>query len=167
MKRALIIIICTLAASLMWGCFKDVVDYTNYHTAIYLQTSTDGNFTPAADVETYAFWVDTTQWRIASWEDAAAHRITNKLTGETLDTPDVYGTFNASEEYQSSIHLDKKISMIVMVCPESQIYAYRKYELPENLAEVLTKLYIATWKPSHSMAGWRIVNQFYTPPTKE
>lgn len=167
MKRALIIICITLAASLMWGCFKDVVDYTNYNTAIYVQTSSDGSFKPATDIEAYAFGVDTTQWRIASWEDAVAHRITNKLTGETLDTPDAFGSFNASQEYQSSIHLDKEVSMIVMVCPETQVYAYRKYTLPENLAEVFTKLYIATWKSSHNMAGWRIVNPFYTPAAKQ
>lgn len=167
MKRALILIICALAASLMWGCFKDVVDYTNYHTAIYEQTTTNGSFKPATDVETYAYWVDTTEWSVMSWEDAVAHRITNKLTGETRENPDAYGTFNASDEYQSNIRLDRHISMIVMVCPQMQIYAYRKYELPENLADVYTKFYITSWRASHNSAGWRVVNQFYTPPVQE
>ena len=165
MKRTLIIICAALAVSLMWGCFKDVVDYTIYNTAIYEQKSTDGSYLPATNVETYAYWVDTTQWTIKSWDDAVAHRITNKITGETMDTPDAFGSFNASEEYQSSIRLDKKVSMIVMVCPETQIYAYRKYVLPENLGEVLTKLYITTWRASHNVAGWRVVNQYYTPTT--
>jgi hypothetical protein len=167
MKRTLIIICSLLAVSLMWGCFKDVVDYTVYNTAIYEQTTTDGSFKPATDVDTYAYWVDTTQWTIKSWDDAVARRITNKLTGETREMPDAYGSFNASDEYQSSIRLDKKVSMIVMVCPETRIYAYRKYDLPDNLAEVNTKFYITSWRASHSSAGWRVVNQFYTPPAKE
>ncbi len=166
MKRVLIFITAVIAASLMWGCFKDVVDYTIYNTAIYEQASSDGDFLPATDVETYAYWVDTTEWRIASWEDAVAHRITNKITGEQKDTPDAFGTFNASESYQSSIRLNHS-AMIVMVCPQAKVYAYRKYELAENLEQVLTKLYIATWRPSHSTAGWRIVNPFYTPPTDD
>ena len=36
-----------------------------------------------------------------------------------------------------------------------------------NLASVDTKLYIALWRQTHNIAGWRIVNEFYTPPTKE
>ena len=36
-----------------------------------------------------------------------------------------------------------------------------KYELPINLASVDTKLYMASWRPSHSSSGWRVVNDFY------
>jgi hypothetical protein len=163
MKRVLIMVCALLAVSLLWGCFKDVVNYTIYKTAIYEQPSNDVSYTPATDVETYAYWVDTTEWKIASWEDAMAHRITNKTTGEQRDTPDAFGSFNASEEYQSSIRLDHS-AMMVMLFPEAKVYAYRKYELPENLAEVTTKLYIATWRPSYNSAGWRVENRFYTPP---
>ncbi|MBO7331567.1 MAG: hypothetical protein J6U52_07240 [Alistipes sp.] len=165
MRKALIIITATLIASAMCGCFKDVVDYTFYNIAIYEQTSTDDPFTPATDVETYAFNVDTTEWRVASYDDALAHRITNKLTGEVKSDPDAFGSFNASETYQCSIRLDAPISMIIMICPQSQIYAYRNYELPENLAQVDTKLYLGLWRPSHNAAGWRVVNQYYSPPT--
>ena len=160
-------IICTLlAASLMWGCFKDVVDYTIYKTAIYEQTSNDVNFKHATDVDTYAYWVDTTEWKIASWEDAVACRITNKTTGEQLDSPDAFGSFNPSEEYQSTIRLDRT-AMIVMLFPQYKVYAYRKYELPENLAEALTKLYVGMWRPSHNAAGWRVVTKDFTPPIPE
>jgi hypothetical protein len=59
------------------------------------------------------------------------------------------------------------MSMIVMVFPQSQIYAYRNYPMPENLAQVDTKFYVAQWRPSHNFAGWRVVNPFYTPPTTQ
>lgn len=167
MRHKLSIITVALCAALMCGCFKDVIDYTNFNTAIYEQATTTGSYVRATDVEMYAYAVDTTEWRIASYEDALAHRITNKTTGEVLTEPDAYGSFNPSNEYQSSIRLDAPISMLVVVCPESKIYGYRNYELPENLASVDTKLYIALWRQTHNIAGWRIVNEFYTPPTKE
>lgn len=165
-----------LMSALLCGCFKDVVDYTIFNTVIYEQATTDGSYTRAQEVEMYAFAADTTEWKIASYEDALAHRITNKLTGEVKSDPEAFGSFNASEQYQCSIRLDaassvpatrgKRCTMLVLVCPESKIYAYRRYELPENLDHVDTKLYIALWRPSHTSAGWRVVNEFYTPPTQ-
>lgn len=167
MKRTMTIITAIILSSLFCGCFDDVIDYTDYNTAIYEQATTDGSFIHAQHVETYAFAADTNEWKIASYEDAVAHRITNKKTGEVKSDPDAFGAFNSSQEYQSSIRLEAPISMIVMVLPNSEIYAYRNYELPENLDHVDTKLYIALWRQSHNSAGWRIVNEGYTPPTPQ
>ncbi|MBQ2033986.1 MAG: hypothetical protein II217_06380, partial [Alistipes sp.] len=99
-------------------------------------------------------------------EDALARRITNKTTGKTLTEPDAVATFDANEEYQATIRLEAEISMLVTVNPTLKLYAYRKYPLPENLPSVDTKLYMASWRPSHSLSGWRIVNEFYAPPTQ-
>lgn len=167
MRKALIIITATLLSTLLCGCFKEVISYTLFRTAIYEQATTDGGYIHSTDAEVYAFYADTTEWKIASWEDALAHRITNKLTGEVKSDPDVFGSFNSSDEYQSSILLEAPMSMIVMVFPQSQIYAYRNYPMPENLAQVDTKFYVALWRPSHNFAGWRVVNPFYTPPTTQ
>lgn len=167
MKKGVIIIATLIFASMLCGCYEDVVNYTTYNTALYEQSYTNGPFTAVQNAEVYAFAVDTTEWKIASYEDAINHCITNKLTGEKRNNPDAYGSFNPSQEYQSSILLEQKISMIITVLPESSIYAYRKYELPENLEKVDTKLYIATWRQSHNSAGWRIVNEGYTPPSAE
>ena len=164
MKRILTIIALALAASLMWGCFKDVVDYTFYNIAIYEQTSTDDPFTRATDVETYAFSVDTTEWSVLSYDDAVAGRITNKTTGEVLSTPDVAGTFDAQLPYPVSMRLEQPISMLVVVNPTLRLYAYRKYELPENLPSVDTKLYMASWRATHSSSGWLVKNDFYSAP---
>lgn len=166
MRKGLTIIIATLLSTLLCGCFKEVINYTLFRTAIYEQATTDGSYTRVTEAEVYAFYADTTEWKIASWEDALEHRITNKLTGEVLTDPDVFGSFNPSDDYQSSIMLEAPVSMIVMVFPQSEMYAYRNYDLPENLAQVDTKLYVAQWRPSHNIAGWRVVNPFYTPPTQ-
>jgi hypothetical protein len=152
---------------MLQGCFKDVVEYTDYRIAAYEQTESNGEFLRSTDLETYAFYVDTTEWTIKSYEDALARRITNKTTGKTLTEPDAIGEFYADEEYQVTIRLEAETSMLVCVNPTLKLYAYRKYQLPINLPTVDTKLYMASWRPSHPMSGWRVVNDFYAPPTEE
>ena len=50
---------------------------------------------------------------------------------------------------------------MVIVDREHKIYALRQYKKPENLADVYTKLYIATWRPTHNASGWSVINEFY------
>lgn len=149
------------------GCFKSVVTYTRFNVAVYNQTEADAEFVRARDIDAYAYYVDTTEWRVASYEDAVAGRITNKLTGEVLDAPDAIGSFNSSQEFQTSIVLTEGLSMIVTVNPELRLYAYRSYELPVNLPQVDTRLYMASWRPTHTSSGWVVVNRFYEPETPE
>lgn len=151
----------------LYSCFKETVGYTRYNLAIYVQADADEAFSPAKDVDSYAFAVDTTEWYIASWEDAVAHRITNKTTGETIEEPSAYGEFNSSQEYQATILVNKPISMLVVVNPELKLYAYRNYELPVNLPDIYAKLYMAAWRPTHNSSGWTIVNRFYAEPSDE
>ncbi len=152
---------------LLQGCFKDVVEYTDFRISVYDQTESNGEFERSTDLETYAFYVDTTEWTVKSYEDALARRITNKTTGKTLTEPDAIGEFYADDEYQVTIRLESETSMLVVVNPTLKLYAYRNYKLPINLPAVDTKLYMASWRPSHPMSGWRIVNDFYAPPTQE
>lgn len=168
MKTGLIYIICLVACvTLLQGCFKDVVSYTDYRICVYDQSVSNGEFTRSTELETYAFYVDTTEWTVKSYEDAVARRITNKTTGETKTTPDAEGTFSSEEEYQASVRLESEISMLVLVNPTLKLYAYRKYKLPVNLPVVDTKLYMASWRASHSTSGWLIKNDFYAPPTND
>lgn len=152
---------------MLQGCFKDVINYTDYRIAAYEQTESNGEFLRSTDLETYAFYVDTTEWTIKSYEDALARRITNKKSGKTLTEPDAIGEFYADDEYQVTIRLESEMSMLVVVNPTLKLYAYRNYKLPINLPAVDTKLYMASWRQSHSVAGWRVVNDFYAPPTEE
>ena len=154
-------IVLIFAGATLSGCFKQLVAYTVLNVAIYEQTEQEGPTPRAADILSYAYYVDTVDWRIASWEDALAGRITNKLTGEVLSTPDVLGDFNSTADFQMSIELNQKISMVVAVDPELKVYAYRKYELPINLDRVNAKLYLSNWKRSHTNSGWWVVNPFY------
>ncbi|MBQ6581118.1 MAG: hypothetical protein IIX32_03870 [Alistipes sp.] len=161
------IVLLVVGAASLHSCFKDVVSYTDFNIAVYDQSVADGEIQPSTAVETYAYYVDTAEWSVLSYEDALAHRITNKTTGEVLSTPDVVGTFDASLPYPASIRLEQPISMMVLVNPSLKLYAYRKYELPVNLPAVDTKLYMASWRMSHSSSGWMIRNDFYVAPSGE
>lgn len=162
MKRFFSIALVTVAvATTLWGCFKEVVGYTYYNIAIYEQTEQNGPTPRATEVYAYAYYVDTTEWRIASWDDAVAFRITNKTTGQVREVPDEIGEFTPGEFFPMSIFINKKISMLVVVDTNLKMYAYRKYELPINLAKVDTKLYLSAWKRSHTASGWQIRNPFF------
>lgn len=155
------------AALLAAGCFKSVVTYTRYTAAIYNQTAESGAYSRARMIDSYAYYVDTTEWRVASYEDAVAGIITNKSTGEQRSVPDVLGSFNSSKEYSMSIILQQELSMIVVVNPELKLYAYRSYELPENLESVATKLYMCSWRRTYASSGWVVVNEFYVETSDE
>lgn len=167
MKRLKHIAFVVLGAVLLHSCFKDVVSYTDFNIVVYDQSVADGEFTLATAVETYAYYVDTTEWSVLTYEDALARRITNKTTGEVRSTPDVEGTFDVALPYPASVRLEQPISMLVLVNPTLRLYAYRKYELPINLATVDTKLYMASWRGTHSSSGWLVKNDFYKAESEE
>ena len=150
-----------VTALALHSCFKDTVSYTRFNLAVYDQVDSEAAFSHAEELDTYAFYADTTEWYIASWEDAVAHRITNKTSGQTLDMPDVVGEFNPEEQYQTTLLVEQPVSMLVVVNPALKLYAYRKYELPENLPDIYAKLYMAAWRPTHNSSGWIVVNRFY------
>ena len=163
MKRKINILhlVVAVAALCCVGCYKSVVNYTIFSVAVKVQADDKSDYAKAQDLYTYAYYADSTDWRIASYEDACQKVLTNKLTGEKREVPDVYGEMNPSNEYQLSMVINEPMTMMVIVDPANKVYAYRNYELPKNLEHVDTKLYIAAWKPSHSSGGWRIVNEFY------
>ncbi len=158
---ALALALCTV------GCYENTVSYTIFRTAVKIQSTEGGDYVGARDLYTYAYYVDTTEWRIANYDDACNMIITNKLSGERRETPDVYGEMNPSSEYQLSMVINEPLTLMVVVDPANKIYAYRPFTLPINLPQIDTKLYIAAWRNSHSTGGWRVVNEFYKAPQPE
>lgn len=153
--------VAAFAAATLTGCFKKESYDTIYRIAVYNQNVSTEAPTRAADLESYAFYVDTTLWRIASWQDALAHVITNKENPSlTLSQPDVVGTFDAEADFQVALPLTQPMSMLVVVDRANSMYAYRKYLSPINIESILTQLHIYAWKPTYSANGWRIVNPF-------
>lgn len=160
MRRFFYITIVALAMSLS-SCFKETVDYTRFNLMVQEQNIKDGEFAPASHLESYVYYADTTYWRIADYEAAVECRLTNKKTGEQRTQPDVVASAGLDEAYPISLELREQMCLMVIVDREHKIYALRQYKKPENLADVYTKLYIATWRPTHSASGWSVINEFY------
>ena len=163
MKRSLRYIVCLLAVvPMLQGCFKDVVEYTDYRIAAYEQTESNGEFLRSTDLETYAFYVDKgTKWEVKTWDDALNHVITNKDNANlVLTTPDVYGIYDNSAEYQITLELWSQYTFIVVVDKTNKIYATRFYETPVNLAEVMVQLHLYAYKKSGTANGWDMTNPY-------
>lgn len=165
MKKFFFIAFVALSMGLS-SCFKETVDYTNFNLMVQEQTSNQGEYAPATHLETYVYYADTTQWKIADYEAAVARRLTNKKSGEVRTEPDVVASAGADENYPICLELRQEWCLMVIVDQEHRIYAIRQYQKPENLAEVYAKLYIATWRQTYNASNWRVINQFYEKETE-
>lgn len=147
------------AALLSTSCFKKESYDTLFRIAVYNQNVSGEPLTRATDLESYAFYVDTAMWRIASWEDALAHVITDKSNPSVkLSVPDAVGIFDAGADFQVTLPLTAPMSMLVVVDKANSTYAYRKYESPINLPEIFAQLHMYAWRRTYNANGWRIVN---------
>jgi len=112
-------------------------------------------------LKAYAFAADTTEWRLASYDDAVSGILTSKSDPElTRDTPE----FNAYETDEAGLYrftADRSPLMLVVVDRTHKRYAYVKREI--DLAgeesptfDVLFRLWRQGWIVEEN--GWRIVN---------
>lgn len=156
------ILVIIIALTVAVGCFKEEKQGTVMKVAVYTQNTADDAIIKATDLESYAFYVDKdSKWEVTTWEDALAHRITNKeRPAEQLTEPDVIGTFDAEAEYQVRLELWAPTVFAVIVDRANKMYATRLYETPINLPTVDTKLHIYAWKKSGAVNGWDVINPF-------
>ena len=160
------ILVCFLVAITATSCFKEEKQGTAMRIAVYSQNVESDPIMKATDLEAYAFWVEKNDnWEVATWEDALERRITNKdNTSLTRTNPDEIGLFDPEAEYQVRLELWSLYTFAVIVDKANRIYAYRKYETPMNLAEVLTQLHLYAWRKSGTANGWNVINPFPDEP---
>ena len=145
------------------GCLKDEKQGTTMHIALYSQNvAGDPVVKTTSEVEAYAFWIEkNSDWSVASWEDALDRRITNtKTPSQQLSTPDVVGVYTPEAEYQLSIELWTRCAFIVVVDKTNEVYAYRKYDTPMNLANTYVQLHLYASRNSGNANGWNSINPF-------
>ncbi len=162
-------ILTAVAATLLVGCFKSVSYDTTYIIKPLAQAESGGVYTPFAGLTAFAYGVDTTEWRVASYEDALAGRITNKSTDQTQSTPDAISEAIEIEGLSDCIALNISAPTIMVVAVDvaNKIYAYRQQSLGKNLPQLFTTFVLRTWRlPKQRVyadSDWIIVNDFYTP----
>lgn len=166
MRRFSYIAICLVAALALVSCFKDEVRGTVMRIAVYSQNLSTDPIVKASDLESYAFAIgENDNWKVASWEDALDHRITNvDRPSEVLTAPDYTGTFDAEAEYQVELDVRSEVVFMVVVDRSNKLYATRKYETPINLPIVHTQLHLYAWRKSGNANGWAVVNPFPDEP---
>lgn len=123
-------------------------------------------------LKAYAFAADTTEWRIASYDDAAAGVLTSKNDpGVTRETPE-FNAYETNEAGRYRMTVDRSPLMVVVVDRTHRRYAYAKREVDltgeSPLFEVVFRLWRTAW--IYEEQGWRVVDPERAPapePTPE
>lgn len=165
MKRTLY----TLLASvlLLTSCFKDVDENTLYIIKPMVQTSSGGLNEPLGGVAAYAFVADTTNWTVASYEEALQGIITSKNNpSEKISTPvaEALGCDTEGMTDRIQLSLPPQSLMLVAIDTANRLYAYTQVEMEQNIGSLYVTLIFKTWKNSTAWKeGWSFYAPFYTP----
>ena len=173
MKRAFAIVVMALALT---GCFKKVGFNTTMILYPKVQEVSNGTFGVAEGVEAYAYYVSSEDWKVLSYEDAVAKIITNEKTGETKNEPSVEALPYADEGEETDalgrlkLKTNKQRVLLVAFYPAAEMWAYRHYEVGENLPTTTMKFHFRVWKDVQYVdSGWTFNKKpvVQTPETPE
>lgn len=142
--------------------------YLDCYIAPSVQAEEGGETTEPSKLKAYAYAVDTTAWRIASYVDAAACVITSKNDpSQTRSNPN----FTASKEESGDYGMEVSSStlMVVVVDQTNEVYAYSKQEVDLDGEPVTFPIVFRTWRPEYLYVeeGWRVVNEKNADPEQE
>lgn len=166
------IIIAAIVGLMLAGCFKTLSYKTMYVLKPLVQTESSGEIVTLANVKSYAFAVDTTDWYVASYEDALAGIITSKKSSsERITTPiGISGPFEPIDGAPASVNwiqmsVESPMIMVVAIDTEHKIYGYRNQQLEVNVPWLYVTVIFHPWKPAkkYENGAWLMVNEFYTP----
>ena len=121
----------------------------------------------ATQMQVYAYAADTTQWYIASYEDARNGKITYKSDSTQTRIAPTYQAYRESSGLYGMTVTATPL-MVVVVDRTNRLYAYSKQE--PDLAgasptyPVTFRLWRETWISVEE--GWRIVNDAFQPEKK-
>ena len=158
MKKIILIVISALGLT---GCFKKVGFDTELILYPKVQVTSKDDFTVAEGVTAYAYYVSSEDWKVLSYEDAVAKVITNSVSGATKNEPDVDSTPYAAEGEpidelgRVRLKTTKQHLMLVAIYPTAEMFAYRHYEVGENLPITTMKFHFRPWKQGEYIdSGW-------------
>lgn len=136
------------------GCFKKVTNATTVVVKSLVEQTSGGDRTPSEGVVAYAYYIDGAELSIASYDDALAKRVTT-AEGEERTAPDVEG--EPYEKYETGCYTAlplKKTALIVVVEPQTKMYACMVKRLTaENLPQTFLTLIFHSWKDKEYTEG--------------
>ncbi len=165
-KYILTLILCT-AALLGVGCQKDVSFQTNIVLKAWGQQSSGGELHKLHDVLLYGCVADTTQYTVATYEDALAGRLTHKRDGSVLEAQFAGMECNLDDFGRTMIMPAPEAPslLILVVDRENRLYGYTQQQMVENLPYMYISTKFQIWKESAAYKDgvWWFFNPFYTP----
>lgn len=145
------------------GCFKKVTLDCRYNVRPYFQAESGGVAVQGENTIAYAFAADTTQWTVASYDDALNGVLTSKTSGEKRTDALVRAE---QEEQMVVLQLTVTPVTIIVVDTEHRLFAWRMTEVAENLPDLYVSV---TWRPwstkkQYIEGPWRMNNEAYVAP---
>lgn len=162
-RKGLFALAAVAFAAMLGGCFKKVVLDCRYNIRPYIQMESGGEVALAEGVVAYAFMVDTTQWTVASYEDALNGVLTSKTTGEKRSD----ATERAVQQNDTvALQLKATPATIIVVDPINKLYGWRMTEVAENLPNLYVSITFRPWsvKKAYVEGPWRMNNEAYVAP---
>ncbi|MDE5815415.1 MAG: hypothetical protein K2H42_03880 [Alistipes sp.] len=170
-----------LSALALASCIKEGRYDTTYILRPQVQSQSVDAAEPLAGVIAYAYNVDTLNWGIASYADAAAGIVTRKddptqqLTepivravpyNGTLGTPESSGEPTVDVATWLQMPFGRSACMVVAVDPANRLYGYTMQQPQLNLPRLYVSVVFQTWREgtSYKNGTWSFYNEFYTPP---
>ena len=122
------------------------------------------------NVKVMAFAADTTEWRIASYDDAVGGMLTSKQDEQITRSNPEYNGYETNEKGTFRLKVGASPLMVVVVDRTHRMYAYSKQtvDLESDLTptfSVLFRPWLTAWISEEN--GWRVVNPEYEPETEE
>lgn len=176
MKRAIFHLPLLLAALSFISCLKEGKYDTTCVLKPSVQTQSVDPAEPSEGVLSYAYDVDTLDWGIASYADAAAGIITRKddPAQRMTDPADLAVPYagkigedgTAAPAGWLQLPLGKTPRMVVVVDPATRLYGYTMLQPQLNLPQLYVSVVFQPWKEgfSYKTGVWSFYNEFYVPP---
>ena len=166
MNKWLKIIVLAAVAVATTSCFKKVTMDCRYHVRPYYQAESGGVAVQGEGTIAYAFAADTTQWTIATYDDALNGVLTSKTSGEKRTD-----AMDRAEQGDSTVvlQLTATPATIVVVDTVNKLFGWRMTDVVENLPDLYVSVTFRPWsvKKRYAEGAWRMNNEAYVAPDPE
>ncbi|MBO5685575.1 MAG: hypothetical protein J6R73_03205 [Alistipes sp.] len=163
-----------LAGLLCTGCLKDEEGANRYLIKPLAQYTSGDTGEAIGDFVAYSFAADTTDWGVASYEDAVQGLLTKKQGASIHATtpPMIFGTSelftSEGEADRYNLPLPETTTMILAVDRQNKLYGYTKQEFKPGIGSLYVTLIFKPWKESRAFKEgmWSFYNDIYAPLPK-
>lgn len=166
MNKWLKIIVLAAVAVATTSCFKKVTMDCRYHVRPYYQAESGGVAVQGEGTIAYAFAADTSQWTIATYDDALNGVLTSKTSGEKRTD-----AMDRAEQGDSTVvlQLTATPATIVVVDTVNKLFGWRMTDVVENLPDLYVSVTFRPWsvKKQYVEGAWRMNNEAYVAPEPE